>query len=83
MKTKTLYICEFCHASFLDEADAKECESSHKVLYPKTKIVAHYDPITQYGVPGALTVTFTGDGEKPKNYTARYVLDYVKEWSSK
>ena len=83
MKTETLYVCEFCHTSFANEEEAKECEASHKVLYPKTKIVPSYKRMTKFGVPAELAVTFVGEGEKPKNYTASYVLDYVKEWSSK
>lgn len=81
MKTKTLYVCEFCHTSFADEKDAKKCEASHKVLYPKTKIVPLYKKTVCFGVPAELTVEFVGDGEKPKKYVARYVLNRVDERS--
>lgn len=81
MKTKTLYVCEFCHTSFADEKDAKECEASHKRLYPKTKITPLYKRMTKFGVPAELTVEFVGDGEKPKKYSARYVLNHVSERS--
>ena len=81
MKTKTLYICEFCHTSFSDKEEAKKCEASHKVLHPKTKIVPLYRRTTKFGVPVELSVEFMGDGGN-KKYSARYVLDYVNErWS--
>ena len=81
MKTKTLYVCEFCYTSFSDEKEAKKCEASHKVLRPKTKIVPLYKRTIRFGVPAELSVEFIGDGEKPKKYAARYVLDCVNERS--
>lgn len=81
MKTKTLYVCEFCYTSFSDEEEAKKCEASHKVLRPKTKIVPLYKHTTTFGVSAELTVEFVGDGEKPKKYSARYVLNHVSERS--
>lgn len=59
----------------------KKCEASHKVLRPKTKIVPLYKHTTTFGVPAELTVEFVGDGEKPKKYSARYVLNHVSERS--
>lgn len=29
MKAKTIYECEFCHATFTDEEKCKKCENSH------------------------------------------------------
>lgn len=77
MKKQTLYVCEICHTSFEDEEDAKECEASHKRLYPKTKITPLYRQMTKFGVPAELTVEFVEDGEKPKKYVARYILNWV------
>lgn len=81
MKKQTLYVCELCHTSYNDEEKAKECKAYHKRLYPKTQIIPLYKRMTKFGVPAELTVEFVGDGEKPKKYTARYVLDCVGERS--
>ena len=62
-----IFVHQGVFLSFSDEEEAKKCEASHKVLYPKTKIVPLYKHTTTFGVPAELTVEFVGMERSPRS----------------